>query len=366
MSDDFYALIMAGGGGTRLWPLSRRARPKQLLKLIGERSLFQMTVDRLLPLIPAERIHVVTIEEQADALREQAPGIPAENFLEEPCPKGTASVIGLGAIMLQARHGDCVMACLPADHYMENDDQFRESLSAAYDLAKRDQLVTLGITPTHPATGYGYIHYKDQLGDYGGFAAYRVESFKEKPSAYHAESYIEQGNYAWNSGMFIWKASAILKELGAQMSDLYAGLNRIREALDKPDRNKVLDKVWEGLQSETIDYGVMEGAEKVAMIVADQLGWFDIGGWSGLVDILQEDRDGNLLIGNEILAVDTSKTLVYQEDWKEGGRLIALLGVEDLIVVETNNAILICPRERAEEVRRLVEQLNAEGKSEYL
>ncbi|HEY70286.1 MAG TPA: NTP transferase domain-containing protein [Anaerolineae bacterium] len=366
MSDDYFALIMAGGGGTRLWPLSRRTRPKQLLKLVGDRSLFQMTVDRLLPLIPAERIHVVTIEEQADALREQVPVIPEGNFLKEPCPRGTASVIGLGAIMLQERYGDCVMACLPADHYMKNDELFRNCLSAAYELAKQEHLVTLGITPTHPSTGYGYIHRKERLGNIGGLAAYSVEGFKEKPSASLAETYIEQGDYAWNSGMFIWKPSVILNELGSQMPDLTAGLNRIREALGRTDQKNVLDRVWVELQSETIDYGVMEGAEKVAMIVADELGWFDIGGWSGLVDILQEDQDGNLLLGNEILAIDTNETLVFQEDREEERRLIALLGVKDLIVVESGNAILICPRARAEEVRLLVERLNERRKNEYL
>ncbi|MGD8814743.1 MAG: mannose-1-phosphate guanylyltransferase, partial [Anaerolineales bacterium] len=357
MTEDLYAVIMAGGGGTRLWPLSRRARPKQLLPLVGNRSLFQMTVDRLLPLIPAERIMVATIEEQAQPLREQAPMLPEENFILEPSPKGTASVIGLSAIVLKARYQDCVMACLPADHYMENDERFRECLRVAYDLAIKDYLVTLGITPTYPATGYGYIHRQNQLVKHGKMEAYNVESFTEKPSTQVAEYYIQQGDYAWNSGIFIWKTSSVMKELNLQMNDLFNGLEQIKTALGKKNEKEELERVWGGLQSETIDYGVMEGAQKVAMIAADDLGWFDIGGWERFGDILQEDEDGNLLLGEDIIAVDTKSTLVFQDEEYSDRRLIALLGIEDLIVVDAGNAVLICPRERAEEVRRLVEKL---------
>lgn len=366
MMDDFYALIMAGGGGTRLWPLSRRSRPKQQLKLVGDRSLFQITVERLRALMPEDRILVVTIEEQLKGLQEQAPKLPESSFLIEPAPRGTASVIALGATVLRERHGDCVMACLPADHYIENEDRFRECLMAAYEIALEGHLVTLGMTPTYPATGYGYISFRTPMGKFRGFEAFAVESFTEKPTSAVAEKYVAGGGYAWNSGMFIWKASKILEEIELQMHDLHEGVSKIAEGIGSAREREILHEVWQGLRSQTIDYGIMEGARQVAMIAADALGWCDIGGWSGLTDVLKEDEKGNLILADDVIVMDSRGSLVFQESHDERKRLIALLGVRDLIIVDTGDAILICHRDRAEEVRKIVGKLEREGRNQFL
>jgi len=366
MSEDYFALIMAGGGGTRLWPLSRRGRPKQQLSLVGETSLFRMTVDRLIATMSPERIIVATIDDQVEALQKQAPMLPDSSFLVEPSPRGTASVIGLGAMLLHQRHGDCVMACLPADHYMQNEERFRRSLLAAYQIAEKGHLVTLGIPPTHSATGYGYIHQGKSIGKFLEFEAFEVESFKEKPSFSQAEEFLASGKFAWNSGMFVWRTSSILEEIEMQMEELHAGLMEISGSFGKPDESVVLEKVWHRLKSQTIDYGIMEGARHVAMIAADGLGWFDIGGWDGLADARQKDDDGNLIIAEEAIAIDSKGIVLFQDADGASKRLIAVLGVKDLIIVDTGDAILVCSKDRAEEVRRVVENLEVEGKIQYL
>jgi mannose-1-phosphate guanylyltransferase len=365
MADDFYAMIMAGGGGTRLWPLSRRAKPKQQLQLIGERSLFQRTVDRLLPIMAAEHIIVATIAEQVDALQAQAPMLPSSSFLIEPEPKGTASIVGLGAAVLQSRHGDVIMACLPADHYIEDEDRFRECLLAAHKLAGDGNLVTLGITPTYAATGYGYIHFGERIGKKRGFETFVVRSFTEKPSSGRAERYIAEGGYAWNSGMFIWRTDSILEEIARQMPALHEGAVQIVRSMGGAEEKTTMQEVWRSLRNQTIDYGIMEGARKVAMVAADELGWCDIGGWSGLTDVMKEDENRNLILADHAIVIDSEGSLLFQEAAGQD-RLVALLGVSDLIVVDTGDAVLVCPRERAEEVRRIVETLKNEGKSRYL
>jgi mannose-1-phosphate guanylyltransferase len=366
MTDDLCALIMAGGGGTRLWPLSRRTRPKQMLRLIGDRTLFQMTVDRLLPMLPLEQIIVVTVDEQLALLKEQAPELPDSNFVVEPEGKGTASVIGLGATILQERYGNCVMACLPADHYIEDADRFRNALLAAYEAAKNDHLVTLGISPSHPATGYGYIQQGELIGTYQGFKVHEVLKFVEKPTLPKAEEYLSSGEFNWNSGMFIWKVERILGEIGRQMKSLSNGLGRISQSLGTADEEKTLESVWSGLETQTIDYGIMEGAERVAVVAADGLGWFDIGGWSGLWDVLPEDEDGNILMAENVVSINSQGSLVLQESEEDGDRLIALVGASNMIVVDTGDAVLVCPREHAEDIRRLVERLDSEGHVDFL
>ncbi len=370
MTNKYYGVIMAGGGGTRLWPLSRRKRPKQTLRIIGERTLFQIAVDRILSLIPAERIMVVTVAEQAGMLQEQSPEIPLENYLIEPMPRGTASVIGLAAIVMANRDPESIMACLTADHYIANVDIFRCLLQAAYDVARDGNLVTLGITPTYPSTGFGYIQRGEPLGKYREHKVYRVKGFKEKPSLNIAERYLADKSYAWNSGMFVWKTTQILEEIDRQMPDLYRSLMDIKEALGDEREQKVIRRVWDGLASETIDYGVMEGARDVAVITADDLGWWDIGGWNRFWKIMKLDDDGNLVRADKTLMLDTRETLIFQdrETKKEesSARMIATLGVRDLIIVDTPDVLLICPRNRAEEIRKLVASLREKGDEQYL
>ncbi len=363
--DNAFAVIMAGGGGTRLWPVSRRGRPKQVLRLFGDRTMFQLAVDRLLPLLPPERIVVVAVEGQAEALKAQAPALPDGNYLLEPCPRGTASVVGLAAVHLRRRCPGAVMACLTADHYIADVEAFRHVLRAAFRLASEGDLVTLGIRPTYPATGFGYIHAGEPRGEFDGLPAYRVLTFKEKPGPEEAARYLASGQYSWNSGMFVWQVDAILREIRRLIPGLAAGLSEIEAALGRPDERQVLERVWPGLERQTVDYGIMERARNVSVIPADNLGWWDIGGWDRLLELRQLDSEGNLVLADRVRMLATKGTLIYQDPGVQN-RLIATLGVEDLIVVDTGDALLVCGRESAEDIRRLVEMLDQDGEDRYL
>jgi len=355
MSTSFYAVIMAGGGGTRLWPLSRRHQPKQTLKLFDERSLFQVAVERIEPIIPPENIFIVTVAEQAALLQPQAPQIPEDHFILEPEPRGTASVVGLAAAILQAHDSDAVMAVLTADHYIGNTTQFRALLSAAEELAREGDLVTLGIKPDHPETGYGYIQQGESRGIFQGFPAFSVRSFKEKPTRDVAEQYLKSGKYIWNSGMFVWRTDRILEEFKRQMPELNAALDRIRAALIDGPADEVIAKEWEHLVPETIDYGIMEGAQNVSVLPAGELGWLDVGGWGRFFDLYKPDENGNIILGGAPILRDTHDTLVYQSG--EGQRKIALLGVDHLVIVDVGDALFICDRDEAERVRDIVKHL---------
>jgi len=364
--EHFYAVIMAGGGGTRLWPLSRKSKPKQMLNLLGDRSLFQMAVDRLDPLIPPEQIFVVTVEDQAEKLKVQTPGIPSENFILEPMPKGTASVVGIAAALLKDQDAESVMAVLTADHYIGNEAGFRSILEYACKVAQNGELVTLGIPPSYPSTGYGYIHQGDRKDEYEDEFVFKVIEFKEKPSLFIAKSYLESGDYVWNSGMFVWRTDRILNEIMHQMPELSRGLQQIISSKGKPDYADVLNGVWSNLVSETIDYGVMENAGNVTIIPAGQIDWIDIGGWDRFFELMTPDADGNVLVGDNHLLIETKDTLIFREKGGSGGKLVAALGLEGMIIVETEDVILICPRERAEEVRSFVKALSDMGKDQYI
>jgi len=361
-----YPVIMAGGGGTRLWPLSRAKRPKQSLPLQKGRSLFQLAIQRLQPAFALDRILVVTVRTLVQQLLEQVPQLSEQNFLIEPFPRGTASVIGLAATVLSRKDPLAVMACLTADHLILRPDRFLQLISAAESVAQRGELVTLGITPTYPATGYGYIQVGESMGEIDGFPVNRVHQFKEKPDRGQAERYLEAGEYYWNSGMFVWTARAILEQIRQLMPELSAGLQQIAAALETQAEQQTLEAVWGLLSSQTIDYGIMERAQGVSVIGADDLGWSDVGGWDRLAELVGADPEGNLVLAEDSLLLDTHDSLFYQEHPDRGRRLIAALGLRDLIVVDTPDVLLVCRRERAEEVRRLVEMLTATGRVQYL
>jgi mannose-1-phosphate guanylyltransferase len=354
MIDHYYAVIMAGGGGTRLWPLSRQSRPKQMLELISSESLFRTAFCRLQGLFANENILVVTTQEQAGQLMEQCPEIPQENFLLEPQPRGTASVVGLAAIALQQRDPQAVMAVLTSDHHIANEEKFRQLLETAYGIARQAYLVTLGIAPTYPATGYGYIQSGSKLGTFNGSEAYEVKRFKEKPALEQAQEMLASGDHAWNSGMFVWQVKDILKEFERQMPALYGHLQNIARAWDTPQRSTVLQATWPLLEVITIDYGIMEGAEKVAVIPAAGLGWNDIGSWESIFDIFPQDENGNIAVNGEPIFLDTHNTLIYSLSPE---RLAVTIGLEDLVVVDTGDVLLICTREQAQNVRQVVSQL---------
>ena len=362
--DHTYAVIMAGGGGTRLWPVSRRDHPKQMLPLLEEhRTLFQTTVDRLNGLLPPERIMVVTVADQAAELREQAPAIPAENFLLEPLPRGTASVAGLAAVVLRQRDPRAVMALLPADHFIRNRDLFHLLIRVAVDVAEKGYLVTLGINPTYAATGYGYIQRGESIPERVVYPVYRVSSFKEKPDEEHARAMISSGDHSWNSGMFVWKVETILAEIESQMKGLSSGLSEIGSAWDTPQREDTLQRVWPGLRNETIDYGIMEHAAKVAVLPAGGLEWSDVGSWDALFDVLLPDQNGNIVFAGQHIGEDTHNSLVYGN---RGERMVVTIGVDDLIIVDSGDVLMVCHKDQTQKVRRIVDQLKARKMEQYL
>jgi len=357
---DLYALIMAGGSGTRLWPISRLSRPKQAIDLIDNRTMLQHAVDRLDGLLSARQILVVTTREHAKVLAAQVPQIPPENFIIEPLAKGTAAAIGLAAVHLKRRASDAVMAVLTADHYIRDVAKFRQVLSAAFQLAGDGSIVTLGINPDFPSTGFGYIRRRETLGEVDGFAVYAVDSFIEKPDAVRAQEFLATGLYSWNSGMFIWKVGRVMAEFARQMPAFYAQLQMVEEVLGTPRQEEVLAEVWPLVRKETIDYGVMEGATGVIVLPVD-IGWSDIGDWAAIFQLHRPDESGNVVVGADHVGVGTSSCFI-QGDRK----LIATVGIEDAIVIDTADAILICARSRAQDVKLIVEQLQSDGRLEYL
>jgi mannose-1-phosphate guanylyltransferase len=313
-----------------------------------------------------ERIYIVTVADQARVLRSQAPSIPETNFILEPSPRGTASVVGLAAIILREQNPDCVMAVLTADHYIANVERFQDLLLAAYEAACDGELVTLGITPRYPDTGFGYIQRGESLGQYRGYHGYKVKTFKEKPGISQAKEYLASGEFAWNSGMFVWKVTRILEEIERQMPTLHSGLKRIRKTLGGSKEAETIENVWRDLESQTIDYGVMEGAKQVSVISADDLGWWDVGSWNRLFELMDCDEMGNLIDAPKTLILDTKDALIYQDPEVDKDRLIASLGVEDVIVIDTGDALLICHRDRAEDLRLLVRELDTTGLDQFL
>jgi mannose-1-phosphate guanylyltransferase len=362
MMDHYYAVIMAGGGGTRLWPLSRQSCPKQMLPLVEKRSLFQIAVDRLDGIFLPEQIFVVTVAEQAEELQNQCPQIPPANYLLEPMPRGTASVVGLAAVALQQRDPQAVMAVLTADHIFKNQQHFQQLLLAAYDAAQQDHLVTLGISPTYPATGYGYIQQGDEVDSFRGLRSYQVLRFKEKPNEEDARTMIACGDHAWNSGMFVWRVERILAEFAHQMPDLTSKLDEISGNWNQPQCQEVIQQLWPQIHPQTIDYGIMENARDVVVIPAEGLGWNDVGSWEALFDVISPGEDGNIFLGDGVLSVDTKNSLVYTQT---SNRLVVTIGVDDLVVVETDDVIMVCKKDQAQKVRQIVEQLK-EKDSRYI
>jgi len=358
-----YAVIMAGGGGTRLWPVSRKERPKQLLPLLDDKTLFQSTVKRLENFFPPERILVVTVTEQANEMQEQAPEIPRENYLIEPAPRGTASVVGLAAAVLRHRDPDAMMSVLPSDHFIRNRDLFHYLMREAFQVAEKGYLVTLGITPTNPSTGYGYIQQGEALDGEFKYPVYMVKRFIEKPNEETAQKLLRMGDHSWNSGMFIWRADDILAEIKMQMPQLGDVVSKISEVWDTPHRDEILNSLWYDLRNETIDFGIMEHAEKVAVLPAGGLGWSDVGSWDSLTEVLLPDMNGNITQNAQHLAIDSHNSLIYSND---NQRLVVTIGIDDMVLVDTGDVLLVCKSDQAQKVRDVVEHLKKHHQEKYL
>jgi mannose-1-phosphate guanylyltransferase len=295
-----------------------------------------------------------------DLLKAEGTGIPDRNYVIEPAARGTAPAIALSALALRRRDPEAIMAVLTADHFIGDDEGFREVLEAAQEVAAQDHLVTLGITPSFPSTGYGYIERRRFLTNANGFAAYRVVAFREKPDLVTAKRFVVSGKHSWNSGMFVWKVSRFLDELSRTMPEFYQQLMKIDAVLGTPAYDRVLREVWKDVKTQTVDYGVMEKARDVAVIPAE-FGWNDIGSWATLLEILDNDEYGNVIRHAEHVSVDTSNTLVFGHD-----RLVATIGLHDMLVIDAGDAVLVCPKDRAQDVKKIVDDLKKNGKVQYL
>jgi mannose-1-phosphate guanylyltransferase len=362
MNDHLYAVIMAGGIGSRLWPRSRSATPKQFLDLVGSKTMLQETVARIEPLIPLERVLVVVGEEHRSTVLDQVVGLPEENVILEPGPRGTAPCIGLAGVVLQQRDAEATMAVFPADHRIADAAGFRQAIVAADQVAQKGYLVTLGIEPDHPNTGYGYIQRGPSLGEFNKFQAYEVERFTEKPDEDQAEAFVESGDYYWNGGIFIWRTETILKEMEDLLPQLYTELDKVAEMWSTPRSEDVLKSAWQHVPQTTIDYGIMEKASRVATVPID-IGWDDVGNWATLSALLDSDENGNVIRGKgKVLHLDTEDTYIYAS----AGRMIATVGLEEFVVVDTPDALLICPKDEAQSVRDVVNELEDREWEDYL
>lgn len=357
-----HAVIMAGGRGTRFWPRSREKKPKHLLDIISNRTIIQETVDRIKPLVKPKNILIVTGQKHAKELMRQLPEVPPKNILIEPVGRNTAACIGLAAVHVQKKAKDDVMVVLPSDHGIGNPARYRKVIAAAAQAAEKENaLVTIGIQPTGPHTGFGYMEGGEAAGRISDEKLLRVKSFREKPDLKQAKAFVQSGNFFWNSGMFIWKASTILNEIERFLPQLHAGLMTIQASVGKADEAKTVSKIYKGLASVSIDYGVMEKAKDVFMIPAS-FGWSDVGSWDALWEISEKDPNGNAATGgSQAVFESTENALVYSPK-----KLVALVGMKDVLVVETKDALLICKRGQSQDVKKIVDALESEGKTQLL
>lgn len=354
------ALIMAGGLGTRFWPKSRRKHPKQLLEIIGNRSLIQSTVDRLDGIVPKDRIFVVAAHDQVPQIKLQLGDLPDANFIVEPRQKNTAPCIGLAALFMERVDPDGVMIVCPADHLIYDEKIFNHTLNVARKAAvESDSIVTIGIPPTYAATGYGYIQLADELAQIDGLPLFHVKTFAEKPNQETAQRFLQSGDFLWNSGIFIWKISTILQAIEENLPQIYDGLMDIREAIGTPKQDETINRVYCQIRSISIDYGVMEHAKSVRVLKGD-FGWNDLGSWEEIYKLKDKDGSNNVFIG-EHAVIDTIGCYVDVPN-----KLVATVGLEDFIVVDTEDALLICPRERAQEVKDLVDMVKRKKLDQYL
>ncbi len=352
MEEHVYCVIMAGGKGERFWPLSTRTTPKPFLSLIGDKTMIQMTMERVRYLAPEERTFIVLGEDHLEIAKRQLAQLPDEHFIVEPAGRDTAPCIGFTAMAMRALDPEAVMVVLPADHYIPDQDAFVKTIWQAIEIARSgDHLVTIGIKPTRPETGYGYIHAFEEAQLEQGSRCFKVNRFVEKPNAPTAVDYLADGRYYWNSGVFVWKAQTVLEGMGQHMPALYEGLMKIDQAIIENEDEKI-DEIFKGFESQSIDYGLMEKADNVLMIRAN-FGWDDVGTWGSLLRVVEVDRNGNYTRG-EPICIDTQDCVVCGDNVTVG-----TIGVSNLIIVASKDGVLVCDASRDQEARKIAKLLES-------
>lgn len=361
-----YASILAGGSGTRLWPLSTKESPKQFLRLPGPSTMLQATVERVAPCVPLDNLYVVTAGDYRGPVSAQLPDLPPGNIVGEPAGRGTAASIGLAAVLIAARDPRAVMGSFASDHAVADAEGFQKALTFAEEIARRGYLVTLGIQPTYAETGYGYIRYGEALDHSEGLAAHVVDAFIEKPKLHTAEQYLREGCYVWNASIFVWRVDRILAEIRRYVPVVADALDEIGAAAARtggrvtPEVERVMAAVWPRLQENvTIDTGVMEKADRIAVIPVS-VGWNDIGSWAQVATLFERNEFGNVVVGlddRQHFEVNTTDTVIYSAS----GRTIATAGVEGLIIVDTGDSVLVCSKEQAQLVKEIAEHMRRQG-----
>ena len=353
-----HAVILAGGRGTRFWPRSRTRTPKQLLNIVGKQTMLQQTVERLLPLLPAQHIWTVTNTEQAAAVRKQLPAAARKRMLVEPVGVNTAAAIGLAALHVRrASGGDAVMAILPSDHFIDDERKYRSIVSAALDLAREPgRMVVLGIPPTRPDTGFGYIERMEGALASEDFPAFAVKRFTEKPPLELAQQYVASGNYHWNAGMFFWRVSTFLDSLKRNLPATYDALTSLAASIGKSNYDRKLRAIYPRLENISVDYAILEPETAIegprhVFVIPAEVGWSDIGSWAAVYELLAKHSGDNVLSGQGHI-LDAAGNFLYSPD-----KFVAAIGVRDLVVVDTPDALLICPRDRAQDVAKIVKYL---------
>ena len=355
-----HAVIMAGGTGTRFWPLSRKITPKQLLNILDGNTLIQDAVGRITPLIPPEKILIITNDLLAEKIRRQLPSIPAENVICEPVSRSTAPCVGLAAAYLKKQHPDATMAVLTADHYIDDEDIFLNAVRFAEKISiEHNALVTFGIKPVRPNTGFGYIEMDEKIAGESPLCAWNIKRFIEKPDLETAAAFVASPKHRVNSGMFVWGVRKILEEFRTHLPEVYEGLMEIEKSIGTPQESKTIVEIFPHFPNISVDKAIMEKSSSVLMVDAP-FGWNDVGSWATLYDMSRKDENGNVSRGR-IIAIDARGNLIHSPK-----KLVAALGVENLIVVETDDALLVCSRDRAQDVNRIVEILKGKNLEEFI
>ena len=352
-----YAVIMAGGVGARFWPRSKKKTPKQLLKIFGERTMIQDTVERISELVPISNILIVTNKEQREGILNQLPQLPAENIIIEPFGRNTAACIGLASVLIQSSDPNAITFVLPADHVIQDTKEYINTLNTAANFAdKESALITIGIEPKRPETGYGYIQFDDRAVEMN---VCKVNTFAEKPNYSTAVRFIESGDFYWNSGMFIWKVETILDEIKQHMPDLYDGLNLIKDKIGTPEYDSILKNVYGQLRNISIDYGIMEKSDKV-YLVKGNFSWSDVGSWEAVYQLGEKDEEGNIKVGSTYLDM-VHDSYIYSPE-----KFTAVIGLDNVVVINNEDALLVCRMDKSQDVKKVIDYLKLNKLNDHI